>query len=78
MISHRVRPFGRRDLLGFAATALVATIPLRLARAQAAGDASATAPVEQLDNALLAAMKAGGIGVRSLQEAHAALQRPGR
>src|SRR5271166_3788588 len=60
MISHRIRPVGRRDLLGFAATAFVAAIPLRLARAQAAGDASATAPVEQLDNALLVAMKAGG------------------
>ena len=57
MISHRIRPIGRRDLLGLAATAFVAAIPLRLARAQAAGDVSATAPVEQLDNALLAAMK---------------------
>ena len=60
MISPRIRPVGRRDLLGFAPTAFVAAIPLRLARAQAAGDVSATAPVEQLDNALLAAMKAGG------------------
>jgi phospholipid transport system substrate-binding protein len=60
MISHRIRPVGRRDLLGFAATAFVAAVPLRLARAQASGEASATAPVEQLDNALLAAMKAGG------------------
>ena len=59
MISHSILPVGRRDLLGFAATAFVAAIPLRLARAQAAGDASATAPVEQLDDALLAAMKAG-------------------
>ncbi len=58
MISHKMRPVGRRDLLGFAATAFVAAIPLRLARAQTAGDASG--PVEQLDNALLAAMKAGG------------------
>jgi phospholipid transport system substrate-binding protein len=60
MISGKLRPVGRRDLLGFAATAFVAVMPLRLARAQAAGDASATAPVEQLDNALLAVMKAGG------------------
>jgi len=59
MISHRIRPVDRRGLLGFAATAFVAAIPLRLTHAQA-GDASATAPVEQLDNALLAAMKAGG------------------
>jgi phospholipid transport system substrate-binding protein len=60
MISHRIRPVGRRDLLGLVATAFVVAIPLRLARAQTAGDASATAPVEQLGNALLAAMKAGG------------------
>jgi phospholipid transport system substrate-binding protein len=60
MVSQRVRPVGRRDLLELAATAFVAAIPLRLARAQAAGDPSATAPVEQLDNALLAVMKAGG------------------
>jgi phospholipid transport system substrate-binding protein len=59
MISHTTRPVDRRGLLGFAATAFVAAIPLRLARAQAT-DASATAPVEQLNNALLAAMKAGG------------------
>ena len=61
MITRGIRPVGRRDLLGSAATAFVAAIPLRLACAQAAGDASATTPVEQLDNALLAAMKAGGI-----------------
>ena len=60
MISHRIRPVGRRDLLGLAATAFVVSIPFRLASAQAAGDAPATAAIEQLDNALLAAMKAGG------------------
>ena len=59
MISHRILPIGRRGLMGFAATAFVAAIPLRLARAQAAGDVAATTPVEQLDDALLAAMKAG-------------------
>ena len=37
MISHRISPVGRRDLLGFAATAFVAAISLRLARAEAAG-----------------------------------------
>jgi hypothetical protein len=36
MISHRIRPVGRRDLLGLAATAFVVAISLRLARAQAA------------------------------------------
>ena len=60
MVSQRVRPVGRRDLLELAATAFVTAIPLRLARAQAEGDPSATAPVEQLDNALFAAMKASG------------------
>jgi hypothetical protein len=49
MISRRICPVGRRDLLGFAATAFVAAIPLRLARAQATSPA--TAPVERLDNA---------------------------
>jgi phospholipid transport system substrate-binding protein len=60
MISHRIRPVGRRNLLGLAATAFVVSIPFRLASTQAAGDAPTTAAVEQLDNALLAAMKAGG------------------
>ena len=53
-------PVGRRNLLGLAATAFVVSIPFRLASTQAAGDAPTTAAVEQLDNALLAAMKAGG------------------
>jgi phospholipid transport system substrate-binding protein len=49
----------RRDLLGFVIIASVAAFPWRPARAQASGDAAATAPIEHLDNALLAAMKAG-------------------
>jgi phospholipid transport system substrate-binding protein len=60
MISRRTSPVGRRDLLGLAVTALVAAIPLRLAGAQTTDDASATIAIERLDNALLAAMKAGG------------------
>jgi phospholipid transport system substrate-binding protein len=60
MISHGISPITRRDLLGLAVTALAAAIPSRLAGAQTTDDASATAAIEQLDNALLAAMKAGG------------------
>jgi phospholipid transport system substrate-binding protein len=54
-----VAPIGRRELLGLAIIAPVAAFPWGPASAQTSGDASATAPVEQLDNALLAAMKAG-------------------
>jgi phospholipid transport system substrate-binding protein len=50
---------GRRDLLSLAATAVVAAIPWRPAAADTADDAGATAPIQQLDAALLAAMKAG-------------------
>ena len=60
MISQRVPPGGRRDLLRLAAIGFVAAIPLRTASAQTTGDGSATVPVQQLDDALLAAMKAGG------------------
>ena len=59
MISHRTPPVSRRDLLRLAAIAFVCGIPLRPASAQTTGDGSATVPVQQLDNALLAAMKAG-------------------
>jgi phospholipid transport system substrate-binding protein len=59
MITHSISTVGRRDLLGLVGAALVAAVPLRLARAQATGDAAPIAPIEQLDNALLAAMKAG-------------------
>ncbi len=56
MMTHAVRMLGRRDLMTFAATALVAATPWHPA---AAGDAGATVPIQQLDAALLAAMKAG-------------------
>lgn len=59
MTSGNVPLIGRRDLLGFAITASAAVVPWRTAGAQALCDASAAAPVEQLDNDLLAAMKAG-------------------
>jgi phospholipid transport system substrate-binding protein len=52
---HGIPRIFRRDLLGVAVTTFVAVVPVRLTSAQT----SATAPVEQLDNALLAAMKAG-------------------
>jgi phospholipid transport system substrate-binding protein len=57
---HQVPPIFRRDLLGIAVTVFVAVTPLPLASAQTTGEVSATVPVQQLDDALLAAMKAGG------------------
>ena len=56
-MSHEITPFGRRNLLSLAATAVVATLPWH--PASAADDAAATAPIQRLDAALLAAMKAG-------------------
>jgi len=56
-MTHTVPMLGRRGLLSFAATALVAATPWR--PATAGDDAGATAPIQQLDAALLAAMKAG-------------------
>jgi phospholipid transport system substrate-binding protein len=56
---HNTSPVGRRGLLGLAIVASVVAIPWWPANAQTSGDAAATAPVEQLDNALLSAMKAG-------------------
>ncbi len=58
-MTHAVAMLGRRDLLSFAATALVAATPWRPAAALVTDDAGAIAPVQQLDAALLAAMKAG-------------------
>ena len=58
-MSGNIPPIGRRDLLGLAIVASVAVVPWWTAGAQTPGDASAIAPIEQLDNALLAAMKAG-------------------
>jgi len=54
-----ISPMGRRGLLSFAATAFVATMPWRPAAANTTDDAGATAPIQQLDAALLASMKAG-------------------
>ena len=58
-MSGNIAQIGRRDLLGLAIVASAAVLSWRTASAQTAGDASATGPVERLDNALLAAMKAG-------------------
>ena len=58
-MSGNIPPIGRRNLLGLAIVASVAVVPWWAANAQTLGDASAIAPIEQLDNALLAAMKAG-------------------
>ncbi len=60
MMTHDIPPIGRRSLLGFSISALVVAVPWRPASAEITGDAAATVPVEQLDGALLAAMKAGG------------------
>jgi phospholipid transport system substrate-binding protein len=49
---------GRRGLLGLAIPAVVATMSWRTARADV-GEAGASAPIQRLDFALLAAMKAG-------------------
>ncbi len=51
---------GRRGLAGLAIIASVAAMPWWPASAQALDEASATVPIQQLDNALLASMKAGG------------------
>jgi phospholipid transport system substrate-binding protein len=59
MMSGNIPPIGRRNLLGLAIVASVAVVPWWAANAQTLGDASAIAPIEQLDNALLAAMKSG-------------------
>jgi phospholipid transport system substrate-binding protein len=59
MMSGNIPPIGRRDLLGLAIVASVAAVPWWAASAQPPGDASAIVSIEQLDNALLAAMKSG-------------------
>ena len=59
MMTQNISAIGRRDLLGLAITGLVVPIPWRLAGAQTADAASARTPVERLNDALLAAMKAG-------------------
>jgi len=59
MMTHDIPPIGRRSLLTFAATVFVAVIPWRPAAAETTDGAAASAPIQQLDAALLAAMKAG-------------------
>jgi phospholipid transport system substrate-binding protein len=56
---HDFPSIGRRGLLGIATTALVAAGIRVPASAQTANAAGATAPIQSLDAALLAAMKAG-------------------
>jgi phospholipid transport system substrate-binding protein len=56
-MSHKI---GRRGLVGLAIIGSVAAAPWWPASAQSSDDDSATAPIQQLDNALLASMKAGG------------------
>jgi len=56
---HDFPSIGRRGLLGIATTALVAAGIRVPASAQTANAAAATAPIQRLDAALLAAMKAG-------------------
>src|SRR5271156_444588 len=58
MMQH-IPPTGRRGLLSFAAAAFVTAIPWRPAASETTDDAGSTAPIQQLDAALLAAMKAG-------------------
>jgi len=58
-MSNSIQSMPRRDFLGLAIVASAAVVPWWSASAQAPGDTSATTPIEQLDNALLAAMKAG-------------------
>jgi hypothetical protein len=52
MMSGNIPPIGRRELLGFAIVASVAVVPWWTVSAQTPGDASAIAPIKQLDNAL--------------------------
>ena len=58
-MTHDILPIGRRGLLGLASAGLVAAIPWRLASAETTDDSAPTVPVQQLDGALLAVMKAG-------------------
>jgi phospholipid transport system substrate-binding protein len=58
-MSSSIPPIERRGLLALAILGSIAGFPWRPARAGSSDDASATAPIEQLDGALLAAMKAG-------------------
>jgi phospholipid transport system substrate-binding protein len=59
-MSSAFQPIERRGLLGLAILGSITAFPWRLAGAAQSDDVSATAPIKQLDRALLAAMKAGG------------------
>jgi len=63
---------GRRALLGFGVPAFAAMAAWHLAVAQRADEASPSGPVDQLDDALLAAMKAGAS--TSFEERYRALE----
>ncbi len=58
MMMHRVPTIGRRNLLGLAIAVFAVPVAWQPAGAQTA-DASARVPIEHLDDALLAAKKAG-------------------
>jgi phospholipid transport system substrate-binding protein len=55
-----IRPMPRRGVLVLALMGAIAGLPCQPANAAASAGASVTAPIEELDRALLAAMKAGG------------------
>jgi phospholipid transport system substrate-binding protein len=59
-MSHNTLAIGRRGLVGLAVIASVAAIPWWPASAETLDSTSATVPIQQLDSALLASMKAGG------------------
>lgn len=59
MTSHTSSALNRHGLLGLAMGVLVAAVPFQASMAQTTAG-TPQAPVERLDNALLAAMKAGG------------------
>jgi phospholipid transport system substrate-binding protein len=59
MMTHNVSAIGRRDMLGLTIAGFVAPAAWYSADAQTADGALARAPIERLDDALLAAMKAG-------------------
>jgi hypothetical protein len=59
-MAHDTTLIGRHGLLSFATAMFAPAMPWRPAAAQTAGDAAPTQPVQQLDDALLTAMKTGG------------------
>ncbi len=62
MMTHNTAQIGRRGVLGLFVPLVVGAALWRPAWAAAADGDSPTAPIEQLDNALLAAMKASDAG----------------